>query len=197
MPIGTPERTRRTTVRELRPQREPARAWPAAILAGVVLTVVGLMTWAALSPTFGRSERPSPAAAVAIIAGLLLAGGVGSWALTAAPRRLDYRLRGRTLVVTTLLGKRLVPLSKVAGAEAVPFTLATTPGAHAGLLNSHMPGYYVGVFPLSGLGRTRVVVGVRRGRGVLLRLQGGEALLLAPQDPDALVALAAQRGGRT
>lgn len=181
-------------MREVRPQREPPAAWPALLLAVVVLVVVASLLWATVSPAPTDAERLDPAVGAALIAGLLAAGAAGAWTLTAAPRRLDYRLRGRSLVVTTLLSRRTVPLAEITGAEVVPFELTTVPGAHAGWLNSHMPGYYVGIFPLSGLKRTRVAVGVRRGRGVLLRFGPGESLLLAPQDPEALVALVERRG---
>jgi len=57
-----------------------------------------------------------------------------------------------------------------------------------------MPGYYVGRFPLSGLKRTQVAVGVRKGRGLLLRFASGDPLLLAPRDPEALLKLLQERG---
>lgn len=181
---------------ELRPQRERAAAWPAALLVVVVLAVVVVLLRAAGSPAPSASTRPDLAVRLAVVAVMLVAGGVGAWTLTAAPRRLDYRLRGRSLVITTLLSRRTVPLSRVTGAEVIPFELTTMPGAHAGLLNSHLPGYYVGRFPLSGLKGTRVVVAVRKGRGVLLRFASGEPLLLAPRDPEALLALVERYGRR-
>jgi len=181
-------------MRELRPQREPPAAWPVALLAGSVLLVVGFLLWAVLSPAPPGGERMDPLAGALVIAGLLLASGIGTWTLINAPRRLDYRLRGRTLFVTTLLGRRVVPLSRIVGAELTSFELTTMPGAHAGWLNSHMPGYYVGRFPLSGLKRTQVAVGVRKGRGLLLRFASGDPLLLAPRDPEALLKLLQERG---
>lgn len=183
-------------MRELRPQREPPAAWPAVLLLVVVLVVVAFLLRAMVSPAPPGGDRMAPLTGGLVIAAMLMAAGVGTWALTSAPRRLDYRLRGRTLIVTTLLGRRVLPLSSVVGAEVTSFALNTTPGAHAGALNSHMPGYYVGLFPLSGLKRTRVAVGVRKGRGVVLHFATGDALLLAPRDPEALLALVEQRAGR-
>lgn len=181
---------------DVRPQREPPAAWPVLLLAGVAVVVLATMAWAMLAPAARHGERLDPVVGVPVIAVLLVASGIGGWALTAAPRRLEYRLRGRALQIATLLGRRVVPLSRVVSAEVVDFRLTTMPGAHAGFLNSHMPGYYVGLFPLSGLGRTRVVVGVRQGRGVLLRFAEEDPLLLAPRDPQALVELVQERSGR-
>lgn len=182
--------------RDLSPQREPRGRWAGALLA-VPVVAVGLVILRYATRT--RAASAHHAAVVLPLVAAVLAGIVAMtlWALRAAPQRLDYRLRGRSLEVSTLLTKRRLRLASVTRAEVVEFDLHVTPGVHMGWPNSHMPGYYVGRFPLSGLGGTRVVVGVRRGTGVLLHVKTGAPVLLAPEEPAALAALIEDRtGGR-
>lgn len=186
-------RRRRTPTPELRPQRERREGWPALLVAVIGAVVTGVFLWRALAPGEAGSA-PAPAIAALLTVAMAVAATVAIWAIHAAPRRLDYRLRGRTLVITTLLGRRTVPLRSVTAAEQIDFDLKVGLGLHLGWPRSHLPGYYVGRFPLSGLGRTLVVVAVRRGRGVLLRPDAGAPVLLAPKDPDALVGLVERRG---
>jgi len=178
---------------ELRPQRERPEAWPTLLVAAIGAVATGVVLWRALAPGEAGSEL-APAIAALWLVGVVAAAAIAIWGIHAAPRRLDYRLRGRTLVITTLLGHRTVPLRSVAATEQIDFDLKVGPGLHLGWPRSHLPGYYVGRFPLSGLGGVLVVVAVRRGRGVLLRPDAGAPVLLAPRDPEALVGLVESRG---
>jgi len=167
----------------------------------VVLLVFGLavpavLVWAAIDPGAPADQRMPPALAALIAVGELLAVGTGTWALSNAPRRLDYRLRGRSLEVTTLLSRLRIPLKSVRGAEVLRYDLLLLPGARLGPVQSHLPGYYVGRWRLRGPRSARVIVAAPRGDGVLLHFEDGPPLLLAPRDPEALVALVERHNTR-
>jgi hypothetical protein len=182
-------------MRELSPRREPPGRWPALVLTGVGIVAAGGLLWAAVDPSSPPSERLPAGLAVAVAAAELAAVALGVWALSAAPRRLDYRLRGRGLVVTQLLSQRRVPLTSVASAEVLPYDLGVVPGAHLGWPRSYLPGYYVGWWRMAGVGRVRVAVAARSGTGVLLRFRDGPPLLLAPREPEALTSRVERFGG--
>ncbi|MEJ2668091.1 MAG: hypothetical protein P8Z81_13530 [Deinococcales bacterium] len=173
----------------LGPQREPPARWVTALL--VVPVAAAAFVLLRFATRAGAEPRHHHAAVVPLVAAGAVLGIVTLtfWALRAAPHRLDYRLRGRSLEVTTLFGRRRLRLASITRAEVVAFDLRVAPGVHLGWPSSHLPGYYVGRFPFSGLGRTRVIVGVRRGSGVMLHFRTGEPLLLAPEQPAALAAL--------
>jgi len=183
-------------MRELSPRREPPSRWPILLLLGVGVFVAGGLLWAAIGPSAMPSERLQPVVAVLVACAELAAVGVGVWSLGAAPRRLDYRLRGRTLVVTMLLTQRRVPLASVVRAEVLRYDLVVVPGVKLGWPRSHLPGYYVGRWRLDGVGTAEVIVAAPRGDGILLRFREASPLLLAPRDPEALAALVERSGPR-
>ncbi len=182
-------------MRELGPRREPARSWPLVLLLTAGLAVPAALLWGAVDPQTPRDQRLQPVLAVLGTAIGLGAVGIGAWSLSNAPRRLDYRLRGRSLEVTTLLSRFRVPLASVRRAEVLRYDLLILPGARLGWGQSHLPGYYVGRWRLRGARSARVVVASPRGDGVLLHFEKGPPLLLAPRDPEALVALVERNGG--
>jgi|GEM_PF-6177154 len=182
-------------MRELSPRRERPRRWPVVVLLVVGLAVPAALMWAVLEPGVPAEQRLPPTLAVLVIMGELLAVGVGTWSLSNAPRRLDYRLRGRSLQVTTLLARLEIPLASVRRAEVLRYDLLLLPGARLGPVQSHLPGYYVGRWRLRGPRSARVIVASPRGDGVLLHFEKGPPLLLAPRDPQALVALVERRQG--
>lgn len=183
-------------MRELEPRRERARAWPLTLLLVVMAVAVAVLLWGLAAPRAAADSRSQPWLTALLIAVLLAASAIGAWSLYSAPRRLDYRLRGRTLLLRTLLGEQRVPLAAVIGAETIDFDLRLPPGARLGWSSSHLPGYYVGRWRVRGIGMARVVVAARRGRGVVLRFARGAPLLLAPRDPEALVARIESLQGR-
>lgn len=180
-------------MRELRPRRDPARAWPQLLLLVVALAVAATMLAVGLSPEGAHGPRPWLGLLLTIA--VLAAAGIGAWSLYAAPRRLDYRVRGRTLLVSTLLSQRRLPFASIRSAEVLRYDLLVLPGARLGWGQSHLPGYYVGWWRVAGAGVARVIVASPRGTGVLLRLRRGRPLLLAPNDPGALVALLQRHQG--
>ena len=180
-------------MRELKPRREPARAWPQGMLLTVSLAVAATMLFLGLSPSVSDGLQPWLGTLLALA--VLIAAGIGSWSLYAAPRRLDYRVRGRTLLVNTLLSQQRVPFASVRSAEVLRYDLLVLPGARLGWVQSHLPGYYVGSWRVRGAGVVRVVAASPRGTGVLLRLRDGRPLLLAPNEPEALAALLERHQG--
>jgi hypothetical protein len=183
-------------MRELGPRREPARSWPQLLLLTAGLSVPAALLWGAVDPQTPPDQRLQPVLAVLGTAVGLVGVGFGAWAVSAAPRRLEYRLRGRSLEVATLLSRRRISLASVRRAEIVHYDLRAVSGAHMGIVRSHLPGYYVGRWRIRGAGVVRAVVASPRGDGVLLHVGAGAPLLLAPRDPEALVALVERHGGR-
>jgi len=182
-------------MRELRPRRERPRSWPVLSLLVVGLAVPAVILWAALRPGSPADLQPSSGLVAFVVALELIALAIGTWSLSQAPRRLDYRLRGRSLEVTTLLATIRIPLASVRRAEVLRYDLLLLPGARLGAVQSQLPGYYVGRWRLRGPRSARVIVASPRGDGVLLHFEKGPPLLLAPQDPEALVALVERRRG--
>ncbi len=176
-------------MREIAPRRERPRSWPVVALLVVGLAVPLVLLWVALEPGVPAEQRPAPALVALVAAVELVAVGIGTWSLRRAPRRLDYRLRGRSLEVTTLLAQVRIPLKSVRRAEVLRYDLLLLPGARLGPVQSHLPGYYVGRWRLRGPRSSRVIVAAPRGDGVLLHFAKEPPLLLAPRDPEALVAL--------
>lgn len=183
------------TIRELSPRRERPRRWPVVLLLVVGLAVPAVLVWAVIDPQAPADQRLPPALAALIVVVELAALGIGTWALSNAPQRLDYRLRGRSLEVTTLLSRLRIPLASVRGAEILRYDLLILPGARLGPVQSQLPGYYVGRWRLRGSRSARVIVASPRGYGVLLHFEEGPPLLLAPRDPEALTALVERRRG--
>lgn len=178
---------------ELRLRQEPLSPWPVTRVALVGVGVAVALVWATVAPP--STERlPAAATALALVV-LLAAAGVGAVSLYAAPRRLAYRLRGRTLELQTLTGTLRVPAASLRGAERIDFVLRLTWGTRLGWSYSHLPGYYVGLFRIVGAERVRGFAGARRGSGVLLRPARGDPLLLTPVDAEALLAWVARYGG--
>ncbi len=177
---------------ELRLRQERPRLWPIAMTVLVGVGVAGTLVWAAVAPSPG--ERLAADRTAAVVAFELAAVAVGATSLYAAPRRLGYTLRGSTLELCTLTGTVRLPASALRGAERIDFALRLPWGARLGWPQSHLPGYYVGLFNAGGAGRVRAFAGERRGSGVLLRLERGAPVLLTPRDPEALLSWAERYG---
>ncbi len=176
-------------MREIAPRRERPRSWPVVALLVVGLAVPVVLLWVAIEPGVPAQQRPAPGLVTLVAVVELIALGIGTWSLSRAPRRLDYRLRGRSLEITTLLARIRIPLKSVRHAEVLRYDLLVLPGARLGPVQSQLPGYYVGRWRLRGPRSSRVIVAAPRGDGVLLHFDEGPPLLLAPRDPEALVAL--------
>lgn len=178
---------------ELKPRREPTSPWPSIAIGVIGLGAVTALLWGGSD---GVAGRPFYLTAL-LVAAELAATATASWTLAVAPRRLGYRVRGRELEVRTLMGRSRLPLDRVTAAEIVSYELAVPRGVRLGWPHSHMRGYYTGRYRLPDIGAVRAAVGARRGQGVLLELPNGRPWLLAPRDPDALLALVGRHAGAT
>ena len=105
-----------------------------------------------------------------------------------ARARLGYFLVRDQLVIRTLAGLRRVPLEEVRRAEYLEL------GGGLRLLAVYVPGYAVGWFYLSGLGRQQLLGSTDRGEAVRLHLQGGGSLIITPRDAVGALAALQQRG---
>ncbi len=90
------------------------------------------------------------------------------------PARLRYELADDALTVRTAFGRRRILMENLRAVEPVEYALGRRSGSAA------LPGYYVGRFQ-SNLGRVTAYTGRAAGKGLLLLLNTGEQVLLAPK----------------
>ncbi|QBS38213.1 hypothetical protein E1B22_11180 [Thermaerobacter sp. FW80] len=160
-----------------RPQG-PSRRWHAlaptpprdeTLWTGLVLLLFGLAAWATGVPWLF-----APAPLLVFLAYL-------------ARARLIYLLGPEHMVIQTLAGRRTVPYGTIRRAEYLEL------GGGLRLLATFAPGYAVGWFYLSGIGRQQVLGSTDRGPAVRLHLIRG-TVIITPQDPVAALSLLDERG---
>lgn len=152
--------------------------------------------WRALAPTPARDEGLWTAL-ILLLFGLAAWGTRIPWIFACGPAlvflgylaraRLAYLAGPDLLVVQTLLGRRLIPYAAIQRAEYLEL------GGGLRLLATFAPGYAVGWFYLSGLGRQLLLGSIDRGPAVRLHLHRG-AVILTPQDPVDALALLDEHG---
>lgn len=144
---------------------EPAPARDETLWSALVLVVFGLLAWVSRLPW--------------VFAGGPLLIFIGTLART----RLGYGLSPSGLVVRTLAGSRVIPRERLHRVEYVEL------GGGLRLLATYFPGYAVGLFYLSGLGRQRLIASTDRGEAIRVHLVTGSSFIITPRDPlDALAA---------
>lgn len=144
---------------------EPAPARDETLWSALVLVVFGLLAWLSRLPW--------------VFAGGPLLIFIGTLART----RLGYYLTPSGLVVRTLAGSRVIPRERLRRVEYLEL------GGGLRLVASYFPGYAVGLFYLSGLGRQRLIASTDRGEAIRVHLESGGSFIITPRDP--LGALAA------
>ena len=152
--------------------------------------------WRTLAPTPARDEGLWTAL-ILLLFGLAAWGTRILWLFALGPAlifagylaraRLTYLAGPDRLLVQTLAGRRVIPYAAIQRAEYLEL------GGGLRLLATFAPGYAVGWFYLSGLGRQLLLGSTDRGPAVRLHLHRG-AVILTPQDPVAVLALLDERG---
>ncbi|QIA27415.1 hypothetical protein DYI95_007600 [Thermaerobacter sp. PB12/4term] len=104
-----------------------------------------------------------------------------------ARARLAYLAGPDRLLIQTLLRRRVIPYAAIQRAEYLELAGGIR------LLATYAPGYAVGWFYLSGLGRQLLLGSTDRGPAVRLHLHRG-AVIVTPQDPVEALALLEERG---
>lgn len=149
---------------------EPAPARDEQVWTALVLGLFGLLAFVTRIPW-------------------IFAGGVALvFAGTLARTRLGYFLTPEGVFVRTLAGNRTVPWDELERVEYVDLAGGLR------LFATYFPGYAVGLFYLSGLGRQRLLASTDRGEAVRLHLRGGRTLVITPRDAIAALAAFEARG---